>query len=289
MNSVNEESVNCFIPSASAASPPGAVLEAWREAGLGSYPLTLKSLHSIWHMARCSREAWRRLAWVAFIFLRLVYVLFFAVACFAFDRVSSLLGQVEVCGLRNSTLSGPPCTDMSPVIQGCLMSSVLSFLVVILHTAVELALRARGPLRHLCGETAEYGQGFLAMLRVCIVFVLLQTTVSFLGVAMIVRVIEPYGELSLDDNCSVVVAAGVLAALACTLTVLDAAVRALSIRCQPSRFDEAMGAPLSPDTPHGTPRSAPRWRVRGMSPRPQTVSASTSDWRVGGPCAYTGE
>ena len=240
-------------------------------------------------MGRCSSEAWRRLPWVAFISLRLVYVLFFAVACFAFDRVSSLLGKVEVCGLRNSTVSGPACTDMSPVIQGCLMSSVLSFLVIILHTAIELALRARGPMRYLCGETAEYGQGFLAMLRVCIVFVLLQTTVSFLGVAMIVRVIEPYGELSLDDNCSVVVAAGVLAALACTLTVLDAAVRALSTRCQSSRFDEAMGAPLSPATPLGTPRSAPRWRVRGMSPRPQTVSASTSDWRVGGPCAYTGE
>ena len=149
-------------------------------------------------MGRCSSEAWRRLPWVAFISLRLVYVLFFAVACFAFDRVSSLLGKVEVCGLRNSTVSGPACTDMSPVIQGCLMSSVLSFLVIILHTAIELALRARGPMRYLCGETAEYGQGFLAMLRVCIVFVLLQTTVSFLGVAMIVRVIEPYGELSLD-------------------------------------------------------------------------------------------
>ena len=241
-------------------------------------------------MGRCSCEAWRRLPWVAFISLRLVYVLFFAVACFAFHRVSSLLGNVEVCGLRNSTVNGPACTDMSPVIQGCLMSSVLSFLVIILHTAIELALRARGPMRYLCGETAEYGQGFLAMLRVCIVFVLLQTTVSFLGVAMFVRrVIEPNGELGLDDNCSVVVAAGVLAALACTLTVLDAAVRALSTRCQSSRFDEAMGAPLSPATPLGTPRSAPRWRVRGMSPRPQTVSASTSDWRVGGPCAYTGE
>ena len=142
-------------------------------------------------------------------------------------------------------------------------------------------------MRYLCGETAEYGQGFLAMLRLCIVFVLLQTTVSFLGVARIVRVIDGFNELSLDDNCSVVVAAGVLAALACTLTVLDAAVRAFSTRCQPSRFDDSgsMGAPLSPDTP----RSAPRWRVRGMSPRPQTVSASTSDWRVGGPCAYTGE
>ena len=240
-------------------------------------------------MGRCSCEAWRRLPWVAFISLRLVYVLFFAVACFAFHRVSSLLENVEVCGLRNSTVNGPACTDMSPVIQGCLMSSVLSFLVIILHTAIELALRARGPMRYLCGETAEYGQGFLAMLRVCIFFVLLQTTFSFLGVAMIVRVIEPYGELSLDDNCSVVVAAGVHAALACTLTVLDAAVRALSTRCQSSRFDEAMGAPLSPATPLGTPRSAPRWRVRGMSPRPQTVSASTSDWRVGGPCAYTGE
>ena len=240
-------------------------------------------------MGRCSCEAWRRLPWVAFISLRLVYVLFFAVACFAFHRVSSLLGNVEVCGLHNSTVNGPACTDMWPVILSCLVSSVLSFLVIILHTAIELALRARGPMRYLCGETAEYGQGFLAMLRVCIVFVLLQTTVSFLGVAMIVRVIEPYGELSLDDNCSVVVAAGVLAALACTLTVLDAAVRALSARCQSSRFDEAMGAPLSPATPLGTPRSAPRWRVRGMSPRPQTVSASTSDWRVGGPCAYTGE
>ena len=225
---------------------------------------------------------------MAFISLRLVYVLFFAVACFAFHRVSSLL-EVEVCGLHNSTVNGPACTDMWPVILSCLVSSVLSFLVIILHTTIELALRARGPMRYLCGETAEYGQGFLAMLRVCIVFVLLQTTVSFLGVAMIVRVIEPYSELSLDDNCSVVVAAGVLAALACTLTVLDAAVRALSTRCQSSRFDEAMGAPLSPATPLGTPRSAPRWRVRGMSPRPQTVSASTSDWRVGGPCAYTGE
>ena len=241
-------------------------------------------------MGRCSCEAWRRLPWVAFISLRLVYVLFFAVACFAFHRVSSLLENVEVCGLRNSTVSGPACTDMSPVILSCLVSSVLSFLVIILHTTIELALRARGPMRYLCGETAEYGQGFLAMLRVCIVFVLLQTTVSFLGVAMFVRrVIEPYSELSLDDNCSVVVAAGVLAALALTLTVLDAAVRALSTRCQSSRFDEAMGAPLSPATPLGTPRSAPRWRVRGMSPRPQTVSASTSDWRVGGPCAYTGE
>ena len=241
-------------------------------------------------MGRCSCEAWRRLPWVAFISLRLVYVLFFAVACFAFERVSSLLGNVEVCGLHNSTVNGPACTDMlNVVIQGCLVSSVLSFLVIILHTAIELALRARGPMRYLCGETAEYGQGFLAMLRVCIVFVLLQTTFSFLGVVRIVRVIEPYGELSLDDNCSVVVAAGVLAALACTLTVLDAAVRALSTRCQSSRFDEAMGAPLSPATPLGTPRSAPRWRVRGMSPRPQTVSASTSDWRVGGPCAYTGE
>ena len=239
-------------------------------------------------MGRCSCEAWRRLPWVAFISLRLVYVLFFAVACFAFHRVSSLL-EVEVCGLHNSTVNGPACTDMWPVILSCLVSSVLSFLVIILHTAIELALRARGPMRYLCGETAEYGQGFLAMLRVCIVFVLLQTTVSFVGVAKIVRVIEPYGELSLDDNCSVVVAAGVLAALACTLTVLDAAVRALSTRCQSSRFDEAMGAPLSPATPLGTPRSAPRWRVRGMSPRPQTVSASTSDWRVGGPCAYTGE
>ena len=241
-------------------------------------------------MGRCSCEAWRRLPWVAFISLRLVYVLFFAVACFAFHRVSSLL-EVEVCGLHNSTVNGPACTHiMSPVILGCLVSSVLSFLVIILHTAIELALRARGPMRYLCGETAEYGQGFLAMLRVCIVFVLLQTTVSFLGVAMFVRrVIEPNGELGLDDNCSVVVAAGVLAALACTLTVLDAAVRALSTRCQSSRFDEAMGAPLSPATPLGTPRSAPRWRVRGMSPRPQTVSASTSDWRVGGPCAYTGE
>jgi len=240
-------------------------------------------------MGRCSCEAWRRLPWVAFISLRLVYVLFFAVACFAFHRVSSLL-EVEVCGLHNSTVNGPACTDMWPVILSCLVSSVLSFLVIILHTAIELALRARGPMRYLCGETAEYGQGFLAMLRVCIVFVLLQTTVSFLGVAMFVRrVIEPNGELGLDDNCSVVVAAGVLAALACTLTVLDAAVRALSTRCQSSRFDEAMGAPLSPATPLGTPRSAPRWRVRGMSPRPQTVSASTSDWRVGGPCAYTGE
>ena len=239
-------------------------------------------------MGRCSCQAWRRLPWVAFISLRLVYVLFFAVACFAFHRVSSLL-EVEVCGLHNSTVNGPACTDMWPVILSCLVSSVLSFLVIILHTTIELALRARGPMRYLCGETAEYGQGFLAMLRVCIVFVLLQTTVSFLGVAMIVRVIEPYGELSLDDNCSVVVAAGVLACLACTLTVLDAAVRALSTRCQSSRFDEAMGAPLSPATPLGTPRSAPRWRVRGMSPRPQTVSASTSDWRVGGPCAYTGE
>ena len=238
----------------------------------------------------CSHEAWQRLGWVAFISLRLVYVLFFVVACFAFDRVSFLLGKVEVCApghLRNSTVSGPPCTDMSPVIQGCLMSSVLSFLVIILHTAIEITLRARGPMRYLCGETAEYGQGFLAMLRLCIVFVLLQTTVSFLGVARIVRVIDGFNELSLDDNCSVVVAAGVLAALACTLTVLDAAVRAFSTRCQPSRFDDSgsMGAPLSPDTP----RSAPRWRVRGMSPRPQTVSASTSDWRVGGPCAYTGE
>lgn len=233
---------------------------------------------------RCSREAWQRLGWVAFISLRLVYVLFFVVACFAFDRVSFLLGKVEVCApghLRNSTV---PCTDMSPVIQSCLMSSVLSFLVIILHTAIELALRARGPMRYLCGETFD-GVGFLAMLRLCIVFVLLQTTVSFLGVARIVRVIDGFNELSLDDNCSVIVAAGVLAALACTLTVLDAAVRAFSTRCQPSRFDEAMGAPLSPDTP----RSAPRWRVRGMSPRPQTVSASTSDWRVGGPCAYTGE
>ena len=240
-------------------------------------------------MGRCSCEAWRRLPWVAFISLRLVYVLFFAVACFAFHRVSSLL-EVEVCGLHNSTVNGPACTDMWPVILSCLVSSVLSFLVIILHTAIELALRARGPMRYLCGETAEYGQGFLAMLRVCIVFVLLQTTVSFLGVAMFVRrVIEPNGELGLDDNCSVVVAAGVLAALACTLTVLDAAVRALSTRCQSSRFGEAMGAPLSPATPLGTPRSAPRWRVRGMSPRPQTVSASTSDWRVGGPCAYTGE
>lgn len=245
--------------------------------------------------ARCSREAWQRLGWVAFISLRLVYVLFFVVACFAFDRVSFLLGKVEVCApghLRNSTV---PCTDMSPVIQSCLMSSVLSFLVIVLHTAIELALRARGPMRYLCGETLEagvpygqgcpYGQGFLAMLRLCIVFVLLQTTVSFLGVARIVRVIDGFNELSLDDNCSVIVAAGVLAALACTLTVLDAAVRAFSTRSQPSRFDGAMGAPLSPDTP----RSAPRWRVRGMSPRPQTVSASTSDWRVGGPCAYTGE
>ena len=74
---------------------------------------------------------------------------------------------------------------MSPVILSCLVSSVLSFLVIILHTAIELALRARGPMRYLCGETAEYGQGFLAMLRVCIVFVLLQTTVSFLGVAFV--------------------------------------------------------------------------------------------------------
>jgi hypothetical protein len=236
-------------------------------------------------MTSCSHEAWQRLGWVAFISLRLVYVLFFVVACFAFDRISFLLGKVEVCApghLRNSTVSGAPCTDMSPLIQGCLMSSVLSFLVIILHTAVEL--RARGPMRYLCGETAEYGQGFLAMLRLCIVFVLLQTTVSFLGVARIVRVIDGFNTLSLDDNCSVVVAAGVLAALACTLTVLDAAVRALSTRYQPSRFDEAMGAPLSPDMP----RSAPRWRVRGMSPR-QTVSASTSDWRVGGPSAFTGE
>ena len=238
-------------------------------------------------MARC-RKAWRRLPWVAFISLRLVYVLFFAVACFAFHRVSSLL-EAEVCGLCNSTVNGPACTNMWPVILSCLVSSVLSFLVIILHTAIELALRARGPMRYLCGETAEYGQGFLAMLRVCIVFVLLQTTVSFFGVAMFVRVIEPHGELSLDDNYNFVMAAGVLAALACTLTVLDAAVRALSTRCQSSRFDEAMGAPLSPATPLGTPRSAPRWRVRGMSPRPQTVSASTSDWRVGGPCAYTGE
>ena len=81
-------------------------------------------------MARC-RKVSRRLPWVAFISLRLVYVLFFAVACFAFHRVSSLLGNVEVCGLRNSTVNGPACTDMSPVIQGCLVSSVLSFLVII--------------------------------------------------------------------------------------------------------------------------------------------------------------
>ena len=121
-------------------------------------------------MTSCSHEAWQRLGWVAFISLRLVYVLFFVVACFAFDRISFLLGKVEVCApghLRNSTVSGAPCTDMSPLIQGCLMSSVLSFLVIILHTAVEL--RARGPMRYLCGETAEYGQGFLAMLRLCIV------------------------------------------------------------------------------------------------------------------------
>ena len=236
-------------------------------------------------LCKCSSKLLTSLGWICFVLVRLFYLLFFLVACFAFDKLHELLGRITICSPSKpqNMSEGEYCTDMTPVITSCLVSSVLSFTAILLHTAIEIMLQARGPMRYLCGESREFGQGFLAMLRLCIVLVLLQTVVSFMGVWWIVTKIEAFKEVSLDDNYAVISAAGILATLACVLTVVDIAVRFVAHRCGPADRG-ALTAPLSPDGPLAPP-SAPRWRVRGLGARPQTVSPSTADWR----CAYTGE
>ena len=101
----------------------------------------------------------QRLAFAATICLRVIYVLFVLTAGWAYPGVHHLLGKIDVCDPEanfdpNSTShNSATCTSLSPVINACLMSSVLSTFVIILHTVIDIVLRARGPMRYCCGDS----------------------------------------------------------------------------------------------------------------------------------------
>ena len=149
-------------------------------------------------MARCAtfwkwscggKTPMERFALAATIALRIFYLLFVLTACYGYPGVHDLLGKIQVCDPNEE---GESCTSLAPVINACLMSTVLTTFVIILHTAVDIILKAHGPMRYCCGDSVEYGKGFLAMLRLCVLIVLMQSTVSFLAVGYLVRAVDAF-------------------------------------------------------------------------------------------------
>ena len=144
---------------------------------------------SCWKWACGGKTAMQRLALAATIALRIIYLLFVLTACYGYPGVHSLLGKIQVCDPNEE---GESCTTLAPVINACLMSTVLSTFVILLHTAIDIVLKAHGPMRYCCGDSVEYGKGFLAMLRICVLVVLMQSTASFYAVGMLVRAVDSF-------------------------------------------------------------------------------------------------
>lgn len=232
----------------------------------------------------------QRAGMVMTIALRAVYLFFIVLAGWAYPFVLSLLSQIRVCDpnlAANSTDADRElaCTSLDPIVNACLMSSILSTLCIFLQMVVDCITSARGPMRYACGGSVEYGQGFLASLRMCVMITLLQSTASFLGVGILVRAVDPSrGPLRLHDNFSVVFAAGSFALISSILTMVDIGLRFAASRCK-TENGHGLSTPLATES---GPASTPRWRVNvhaGRRDSTQTVSESTADWRL----AFSGD
>ena len=146
---------------------------------------------SFWKWSCGGKTPMERLALAATSSLRIFYLLFVLTACYGYPGVHDLLGKIQVCD-PNANEEVESCTSLAPVINACLMSTTLTTFVIILHTAIDIILKAHGPMRYCCGDSVEYGKGFLAMLRLCVLIVLMQSAVSFLAVGYLVRAFDSF-------------------------------------------------------------------------------------------------
>ena len=158
---------------------------------------------------------------VLVVLTRAVYAVYCTLAVKGYGNISSLLGQMSVCNTY-----GHDCTSLAPVVNACLMSNVISIIVLLAYSAVDLALRLRAQAG-CCKAPVMLTEGFKSGLGFCLLVTLMQSTASYFAVGLLVKSYQQWGE-DAGQNDALILATGSIACLVAVLAVVEAAVVAIA-------------------------------------------------------------
>ena len=149
------------------------------------------------------------------VFTRFVYVTYAAIAMSGYGNLEGLLGKLEVCPQSG----GHKCASLSPVVNACLMSNIISIIVVLSYTGLDTWLRFRARAG-CCKAPIAFTTGLKAGLNFCLMVTLMQSSASFLAVGLLVQSYNSWGDETPANESTIMVCGG-LSCLGAALAVIE--------------------------------------------------------------------